>query len=71
METLVKCNVCSEITRQSDILQALVAIQEQQKKSQKALTGQKKKAGQEDEEEKEEVVDELAYLKDQRNTIKT
>ena len=51
-------------------MQALVAIQEQQKKSQKALVGQKKK-GQEEEEEKEEVVDELAYLKDQRNSIKS
>ena len=29
LETLVKSNVCSEITRQADILQALVSIQTQ------------------------------------------
>ena len=67
LETLVKSNVCSEITRQSDVLSALVAIQAQQNKSAKALVGQK--AG-EKEEEKEEVVDELAHLKNQRSLVK-
>ena len=41
LETLLKSNVCTEITRQNDILSALVAIESQQKKSANALTGGK------------------------------
>lgn len=66
LETLVKSNVCTEITRQHDILQALVEINKQQNKSQKAL-GQNKG---ENEEEKEEVIDELAFNKQQREVVK-
>ena len=66
LEVMIKSNVCSEVTRQHDIMQALVAIQMQQQKSMKALGGGKKE---EDKKETEEVVDELAYLKECRQKV--
>lgn len=55
LETLLKSNVCSEITRQNDILSALVAIESQQKKSANALVGGKAQA--QSSEEKKEAPD--------------
>ena len=75
LETLVKSNVCSEITRQNDILSALVSIQSQQKKSASALVGggsqAKKSEDKKDNDQQAEEFDELAFLKDMRSTIRT
>ena len=54
LETLVKSHVCTEITRRSDILQALVQIQKQQKKSLNSLKAMSKEEKEEQKKKKEE-----------------
>ena len=66
METLVKSNVVSDITKQLDVMTALVAIRAQQTKSANAIG----KGKQDKEEDKEEVIDELLHLKNEREHVR-